>query len=209
MIPKIILNDVKKTSDHAFELITSDENNIKCDMSWGNGGAGNQNPRVLFKLLPKGKTIKPAKSIKKEKTLKTIKSSKKEKTSKSIKSNDGDNDNQNKTDKTDKTDKTILGGNSNTSNTIKEHDYEHDYEYEWIENNEELAIGDVDGIHLLNKFHGNKDTKIEFEENNKSQNIINKMKLRSGNIYNIIKSKFKSNITKKNTKNSKKHSRTK
>ena len=215
MIPKIILNDVKKTSDHAFELITSDENNIKCDMSWGNGGAGNQNPRVLFKLLPKEKTIKPAKSIKKEKTIKTVKtvkntkSSKKEKTVKSNDNdNDNDNDNQNKTDKTDnadETDKTILGGNTITSNTIKDDDYE----YEWIENNEELAIGDVDGIHLLNKFHGNKDTKIEFRENNKSQNIINKMKLRSGNIYNIIKSKIKSNRTKKNTKNSKKHSRTK
>jgi len=208
MIPKIILNDVKKTSDHAFELITSDENNIKCDMSWGNGGAGNQNPRVLFKLIPKEKTIKPTKKTKKDKTVKTIKptkNTKKEKTVKSIKNNDNDNisDNiSNNQNNTDEIDKTILGGNSNTI-------IDDDYEYEWIENNEELAIGDVDGIHLLNKFHGNKDTKIEFGQNNKSQNIINKMKLRSGNIYNIIKSKSKSNRTKKNTKNSKNHSRTK
>jgi hypothetical protein len=210
MIPKIILNDVKKTSDHAFELITSDENNIKCDMSWGNGGAGNQNPRVLFKLIPKEKTIKPTKKTKKDKTVKTIKptkNTKKEKTVKSIKNNDNDNisdNNSNNQNNTDEIDKTILGGNSNTII-----DDDNEYEYEWIENNEELAIGDVDGIHLLNKFHGNKDTKIEFGQNNKSQNIINKMKLRSGNIYNIIKSKSKSNRTKKNTKNSKNHSRTK
>jgi len=52
-IPLIQLTDVIKVGEHTFELITTTDNNIRCDMSWGNGGAGNQNPRVLFKLSPK------------------------------------------------------------------------------------------------------------------------------------------------------------
>lgn len=52
-IPLIQLTDVVKVGEHTFDLITTSDNNIRCDMSWGNGGAGNQNPRVLFKLSPK------------------------------------------------------------------------------------------------------------------------------------------------------------
>jgi hypothetical protein len=207
MIPKIVLNDVKKTSDHAFELITNDENNIKCDMSWGNGGAGNQNPRVLFKLVPKEKTAKTAKTIKKEKTVKTAKTiekktteSSKKKTAKSVKSIV--NNEPVKDDDTEKNEETLVGG---SVNSIKDYDYE----YEWIENNEELAIDDTDGMTLLKKIHGNNDSKIEFN-NKKSLNFINSMKLRSGNVYFFTKNKNKSNRTKKsNTKNSKGHSRTK
>jgi hypothetical protein len=247
MIPKIILNDVKKTSDHAFELITNDENNIKCDMSWGNGGAGNQNPRVLFKLQSKEKIIKPTKKAptkkeptKKEPTkkrtakkesVKISKSGNKDKTIKSLKSiesvekeyidesdkkeyiNDTDkkeyinesdekeyideslekeyideSDNKNYNDRiinSKKKEEFLLGG---SINTIKDDDYE--YEYEWVENNEELAIGDVDGRTLLNKLHGNKDRKIEFNKKNRSLKIITS-----------IKNKTKSNRTKKRSKN--------
>jgi len=224
MIPKIILNDVKKTSDHAFELITNDENNIKCDMSWGNGGAGNQNPRVLFKLQSKEKIIKPTKKestkkATKRESVKKSKISKKDKTIKSMKSiesvekeyidesdkkeyiNDTDkkeyiNESDekeyideyiNESDKKDynskKKEEFLLGG---SINTIKDDDYE----YEWVENNEELAIGDVDGRTLLNKLHGNKDRKIEFNKKNRSLKIITS-----------IKSKTKSNRTKKRSKN--------
>ena len=245
MIPKIVLNDVKKTSDHAFELVTSDKNNIKCDMSWGNGGAGNQNPRVLFKLLSKEKTIKPSKKeptkkeptkkrTTKKETVKTSKSSKRDKTIKTMKSIEGDekeyinesdekeyinesdkkeyinesdekeyinesdeneyiNESDNKdyiieSKKSKKTEEIVLGGNG-SKNTIKDDDYEYEYEYEWIEDNEELAIGDVDGRTLLNKLHGNKDSKIVFNKN-KSLKIISS-----------IKSKTKSNKTKKRSKN--------
>ena len=232
MIPKIILNDVKKISDHAFELVTTVENNIKCDMSWGNGGAGNQNPRVLFKLQSKVKIVKPTKkeTVKKEptkkrttkkETVKTSKSSKKDKTIKNVKSIESDekeyiNETDKKeyiiesdekeyidesvkkdyidesdkkeyigeSDKNKKNEEFLFGGNGSI-NTINDDDYE----YEWIENNEELAIGDVDGRTLLNKFHGNKDSKIKFNKNNKPLKIINSIK--------SMKSKSKSNITKK------------
>lgn len=53
IFPLIQLTDVVKMGEHTFDLITTSDNNIRCDMSWGNGGAGNQNPRVLFKLSPK------------------------------------------------------------------------------------------------------------------------------------------------------------
>jgi hypothetical protein len=39
-----------------FVFLTDSEYKIKCNMSWGNGGAGNQNPRILFKLLEVGDT---------------------------------------------------------------------------------------------------------------------------------------------------------
>ena len=41
---------------HTFVLVTEGENmiyNIQCEMSWGNGGHGNNNPRVRFKLIDK------------------------------------------------------------------------------------------------------------------------------------------------------------
>jgi len=44
------------TFDHTFILITDSPTmiyNIQCEMSWGNGGHGNNNPRIKFKLLDK------------------------------------------------------------------------------------------------------------------------------------------------------------
>ena len=40
---------------HSFTLQLTEMNNfnVNCSMSWGNGGAGNQNPRVQFKMVPK------------------------------------------------------------------------------------------------------------------------------------------------------------
>ena len=50
---KDIVHNKKVT--HSFTLQLTDKNNfnVNCSMSWGNGGAGNQNPRVQFKMVPK------------------------------------------------------------------------------------------------------------------------------------------------------------
>ena len=51
-IANIVIDNVThEPDDHFFILHTIGGFSIKCDMSWGNGGAGNQNPRVLFKLV--------------------------------------------------------------------------------------------------------------------------------------------------------------
>lgn len=53
-VPKIVIKrfyqDPKKK--HVFYLECESNISIQCGMSWGNGGAGNQNPRILFKLIP-------------------------------------------------------------------------------------------------------------------------------------------------------------
>ena len=53
-VPKIVIKrfyqDPKKK--HVFYLECQGNISIQCGMSWGNGGAGNQNPRILFKLIP-------------------------------------------------------------------------------------------------------------------------------------------------------------
>lgn len=52
-VPKIVIKrfyqDPKKK--HVFYLDCQGNISIQCGMSWGNGGAGNQNPRILFKLI--------------------------------------------------------------------------------------------------------------------------------------------------------------
>lgn len=52
-VPKIVITgfrqDTKKK--HVFYLECKGNISIQCGMSWGNGGAGNQNPRILFKLI--------------------------------------------------------------------------------------------------------------------------------------------------------------
>ena len=52
-IPELTITDVMQSPNkpHVFILICSGGLNIQCGMSWGNGGAGNQNPRMLFKLI--------------------------------------------------------------------------------------------------------------------------------------------------------------
>lgn len=55
-IPNIVITQIIEKNpidefNHTFVIKTNGEHNIMCDMSWGNGGAGNQNPRVLFKLV--------------------------------------------------------------------------------------------------------------------------------------------------------------
>jgi len=50
-LPTLVVSGFEHTpGKHFFHLICQDGIKIKCDMSWGNGGAGNQNPRVLIKL---------------------------------------------------------------------------------------------------------------------------------------------------------------
>jgi len=56
-MPTFNIVDVQQVGDtFIFEFSTTSQYKIKCDMSWGNGGAGNQNPRILFKLLEVGHT---------------------------------------------------------------------------------------------------------------------------------------------------------
>jgi hypothetical protein len=56
-MPTFNIVDVQQVDDtFIFEFSTNSQYKIKCDMSWGNGGAGNQNPRILFKLLEVGHT---------------------------------------------------------------------------------------------------------------------------------------------------------
>jgi hypothetical protein len=47
-IPIIKINSVVQESDHAFYFKCDGTTGIHCGMSWGNGGAANQNPRMLF-----------------------------------------------------------------------------------------------------------------------------------------------------------------
>jgi hypothetical protein len=54
-LPRFTLTSVLQDTTKPFIFYLLNDNhennyNIKCDMSWGNGGAGNQNPRILFKL---------------------------------------------------------------------------------------------------------------------------------------------------------------
>lgn len=49
-IDEFNITDVKISGINSFTLISGPRYHIKCGMSWGNGGAGNQNPRILFKL---------------------------------------------------------------------------------------------------------------------------------------------------------------
>jgi hypothetical protein len=55
-IPRLTIIDIRQTKPHVFNLICDSGDKIQCGMSWGNGGAGNQNPRVLFKLLKSGES---------------------------------------------------------------------------------------------------------------------------------------------------------
>ena len=55
-LPSFNLTSVLQDTTKPFIFYLLNDNhennyNIKCDMSWGNGGAGNQNPRILFKLI--------------------------------------------------------------------------------------------------------------------------------------------------------------
>ena len=51
-MPHFTLNTVIHREPFTFILMNEENKyNIQCDMSWGNGGAGNQNPRILFKLI--------------------------------------------------------------------------------------------------------------------------------------------------------------
>lgn len=135
IIPLVQLIDVVKVGGHTFDLITTTYNNIRCDMSWGNGGAGNQNPRVLFKL-----SSKPAGK----------------------------------------------GGNKKRGNTINGGHGERDDDYNFFDTHQELAIDDIAGIDELKEIQGPYDKIIEIKDvNEHQQKILNTMKLRSGNLYNI------------------------
>ena len=60
MIPPFsITNVIQSTAQkHAFIINTDLElYDIKADMSWGNGGAGNNNPRIKFGLISKGEDV--------------------------------------------------------------------------------------------------------------------------------------------------------
>jgi len=60
-MPNIVIDNVThERGQHFFMLHANGGFSIKCDMSWGNGGAGNRNPRVLFKLVEKTSSSKSA-----------------------------------------------------------------------------------------------------------------------------------------------------
>jgi hypothetical protein len=52
-VPKLLIKRVYQDpkKKHVFYLECQGNISIQCGMSWGNGGAGNQNPRILFKLI--------------------------------------------------------------------------------------------------------------------------------------------------------------
>uniref|UniRef100_A0A6C0DIJ0 Uncharacterized protein n=1 Tax=viral metagenome TaxID=1070528 RepID=A0A6C0DIJ0_9ZZZZ len=161
-IPLIQLNDVVKVGEHTFELITTTDNNIRCDMSWGNGGAGNQNPRVLFKLSSKPAARKGG--YKKR----------------GGKINGGDGH-----DYDDDDDHDYDDDDDHDYDDDDDHDYDDD-DYDWFDTHEELAIDDIAGIDELEEIQGDSDKIVEIKDvNEPQQEILNTMKLRSGKIYNI------------------------
>ena len=56
-LPTFTINGIHTNNTHAFFLLTSmTDFDVKVDMSWGNGGAGNNNPRMLISLCNKVKS---------------------------------------------------------------------------------------------------------------------------------------------------------
>ena len=52
------IDGIYTNNSHAFFLLTSmPDFDVKVDMSWGNGGAGNNNPRMLISLNTKIKSV--------------------------------------------------------------------------------------------------------------------------------------------------------
>ena len=57
-LPTFTIDRIHTNDTHAFFLITSmTDFDVKVDMSWGNGGAGNNNPRMLISLCNKVQSI--------------------------------------------------------------------------------------------------------------------------------------------------------
>ena len=56
-MPQFEIIEIRPLEKHTFLIITSEEqeNNILVGLSWGNGGAGINNPRAMFKLYKKEK----------------------------------------------------------------------------------------------------------------------------------------------------------
>ena len=56
-LPTFTIDGIHTNNTHAFFLLTSmTDFDVKVDMSWGNGGAGNNNPRMLISLCNKVKS---------------------------------------------------------------------------------------------------------------------------------------------------------
>ena len=57
-LPMFTIDGIYTNNSHAFFLLTSmPDFDVKVDMSWGNGGAGNNNPRMLIILNTKIKSL--------------------------------------------------------------------------------------------------------------------------------------------------------
>lgn len=57
-LPTFTIEGIHTNDTHAFFLLTSmTDFDVKIDMSWGNGGAGNNNPRMLISLCNKVKSV--------------------------------------------------------------------------------------------------------------------------------------------------------
>jgi hypothetical protein len=55
-MPEFTISEIRHVEKHTFLIITSSDNeyDILVGLSWGNGGAGINNPRAMFKLYKKG-----------------------------------------------------------------------------------------------------------------------------------------------------------
>jgi hypothetical protein len=56
-IPALTVSNITKYNYNSFTIECTNGYSIRGSMSWGNGGAGNQNPRILFKLIRNGDIV--------------------------------------------------------------------------------------------------------------------------------------------------------